>query len=162
MKFTIRPGLRQDAKAVHEMIVELAVFEKEPEAVSTTAEDLERDGFDENIFSLLIAEDEGGNTIGMALYFDMYSTWKGKMLYLDDLYVKEAYRGKGVGRGLIDELFRIAQREKHQIIKWNVLDWNTPALEFYKSLGAVLDTNWYGCKFYKNQIENFKFIDAGI
>jgi len=154
IKFTIRKATKADAAAAHQLIVELAVFEKEPDAVTNTVEQFTEDGFGEKpIYSLIVAESEEKQIVGMALYFYAYSTWKGKMLYLDDLIVTETWRHKGIGKKLVDELFVIAKQNNAKIVRWEVLDWNAPAIEFYKKLGAKIDKEWWACKFYESQIE---------
>jgi len=154
MEYTIRKATKADATAAHQLIVELAIFEKAPNAVTNTIEQFTKDGFGENpIYNLIVAETNNKQIVGMALYFYAYSTWKGKMLYLDDLIVTQSWRNKGIGKKLIDELFVIAKENNANIVKWEVLDWNTPAIEFYKKLGAKIDKEWWACKFYAPQIE---------
>jgi len=156
VKFEIRPAIPSDAAPTYELIRELALYEKALEAVTNPLEQYKKDAFDHKLFELIVAEEEGsGQILGMALYFMCYSTWKGKQLYLDDLVVKEAYRGNGVGQALIDELFAIAKNENVHCMRWQVLDWNTPAVEFYAKLGAKIDKEWWDCKFYREQIENY-------
>jgi len=156
MNVIIRKGTIDDVPIVHELIVELAIYENEPDAVDNTIAQLKEDGFGEKPFyKLLIAENEAQETLGMALYCYGYSTWKGKLLYLDDLIVREKYRRNGIGTKLISKLFEIAREEKMKFVKWEVLDWNEPAINLYKKLNARLDSEWIACKFDETQIKNF-------
>lgn len=153
---TIREGLREDLPAVLSMIKGLALFERAPDAVIVTLEELERDGFgDEPIFHFKIAEKEG-EVIGMALFYIGYSTWKGKLLYLDDLFVPEEHRGLGAGKMLLDAVIAFGQQVGAKCIKWQVLDWNEPAIEFYKKYGVEFDGEWIDCKLQWEQIKAFK------
>jgi L-amino acid N-acyltransferase YncA len=138
---TIRPALATDMPAVWALIYELAVYEKAPEEVKTTPASMIRDGFEleRPLFHCIVAEDEAKEIVGIALYYLAYSTWKGKMLYLDDLVV-------GLGQRLMDTLLSIAKNEKAQQMRWHVLDWNEPAIQFYEKLGANLDGEWITCK----------------
>jgi len=157
MKVQIRKATKKDAEQAHQLIIDLAIYENEPESVSNTLEQFTEDGFGENpVYNLLVADDMEAGVIGMALYVYSYSTWKGKMLFLDDLVINKKFRRKGIGSLLIEELFKIAKQEKVKIIKWEVLDWNEPAIKLYKKLGAVFDDKWLACKFYENQIDTFK------
>lgn len=156
LKFKIRPAIPADAAPTYELIRELALYEKALDAVTNSLEQYKNDAFEQDLFELIVAEEEeSGQILGMALYFMCYSTWKGKQLYLDDLVVKEAYRGNGIGQALIDELFAVAKKENVHCMRWQVLDWNTPAVEFYEKLGAKIDKEWWDCKFYRTQIENY-------
>lgn len=139
------------------LVKELAEFERAPEAVVNTEQMLLEDGFgDKSIYRVFVAEDYNTNEIvGMALYYTAYSTWKGKMLFLDDLVVTERYRRYGIGRKLINEFLKAAAHEGVNQIRWQVLDWNTPAIEFYKSLGATLDPEWINCSMTKPQISSY-------
>ena len=140
---TIRPGQKSDVPEILKLIHELAHFEKEPEAVKTTEEDLLRDGFsDTPFFHTLILEDEG-KVQGMALYFFNWSTWEGRpSLYLEDLYVRESGRGKGFGRSLLIKLAQIAVEKNCARFEWEVLDWNQKARDFYHQLGAKYMEGW--------------------
>jgi GNAT superfamily N-acetyltransferase len=138
----IRIATKNDMPSVLELIKELAVFEKEPEAVVVTAEDLVRDGFSENpLFECFVAE-EKNKIIGMALYYYRFSTWKGKTIHLEDLIVKEDKRGTGAGFALYTEIIKKGKAENVRRIEWNVLDWNTPAIDFYKKSGANVLKDW--------------------
>ena len=138
----IRIATKNDMPSVLELIQELAVFEKEPEAVVVTAEDLVRDGFSENpLFECFVAE-ENNEIIGMALYYYRFSTWKGKTIHLEDLIVKEDKRGTGAGFALYTEIIKKGKAENVRRIEWNVLDWNTPAIDFYKKSGANVLKDW--------------------
>ncbi len=138
----IRIATKNDMPSVLELIQELAVFEKEPEAVEVTAEDLVRDGFSENpLFECFVAE-EKNEIIGMALYYYRFSTWKGKTIHLEDLIVKEDKRGTGAGFALYTEIIKKGKAENVRRIEWNVLDWNTPAIDFYKKSGANVLKDW--------------------
>ena len=138
----IRNATKSDMPSVLELIKELAVFEKEPEAVVVTAEDLVRDGFSENpLFECFVAE-EKNKIIGMALYYYRFSTWKGKTIHLEDLIVKEDKRGTGAGFALYTEIIKKGKAENVRRIEWNVLDWNTPAIDFYKKSGANVLKDW--------------------
>jgi len=157
MNVHIRKATKDDAAKAHQLIIDLAIFENEPASVSNTLEQFIEDGFGENpAYHLLVADEINAGVIGMALYVYSYSTWKGKMLFLDDLVINEKFRRQGIGSLLIEELFNIAKREAVKIIKWEVLDWNEPAINLYKKLGAVFDDKWMACKFYENQINTFK------
>ncbi len=138
----IRKGEKKDMPSVLELIQELAIFEKEPDAVVVTVADLERDGFGEKpLFYTFIAELEG-NIVGMALYYYRYSTWKGKTIHLEDLIIKEEMRGSGLGFALYSEIIVQGKRDNVRRIEWNVLDWNTPAIDFYIKSGAKVLDDW--------------------
>lgn len=147
----IRRGTKNDMKAVLDLIQELAIFEKEPDAVVVTVADLERDGFGENpLFYTFVAEVEGDSSdseqanqiVGMALYYYRYSTWKGRTIHLEDLIVKEKMRGSGLGLALYTKIIEQGKADNVRRIEWNVLDWNTPAIDFYKKSGAKILADW--------------------
>jgi GNAT superfamily N-acetyltransferase len=143
----IRKATPTDMPAVWQLIYELAVYENAPEQVTTTPEQMVVDGFGEKpLFECLVAENEEKEVVAIALYYFSYSTWKGKMLYLDDLVVTEKARRHGLGWKLIHELMEIAKAEKANLIRWQVLDWNIPAIRFYEKLGAQMDGEWINCK----------------
>lgn len=132
----IRKATPNDMPSVLALIEELAVFEKEPEAVVVTVDDLIRDGFSNNpLFYCFVAEVDK-QIIGIALYYYRYSTWKGKTIHLEDLIVKADQRGTGAGFALYSEIIRQGKRDNVRRIEWAVLDWNTPAIEFYKKNGC--------------------------
>ncbi len=137
----IREAKKEDVAAIHGMIVELAVFEKAPNEVSNTPEQLKIDLFDDKICSAWVAEIEG-KIAGFALYYISYSTWKGRSLYLEDFYVKPDYRRLKLGDKLFDKIVEIAKELKVRRMDWQVLDWNQGAIEFYKKKNAVLDPEW--------------------
>lgn len=128
--------------AVLGLIQELAIFEKEPDAVVVTVADLERDGFGANpLFEVFVAE-LNNEIIGMALFYYRYSTWKGKTIHLEDLIVREAYRGTGAGSALYREVMHYAKAQNLRRVEWAVLDWNTPAINFYEKSGAKVFDDW--------------------
>ncbi|MFI0426192.1 MAG: GNAT family N-acetyltransferase [Flavobacterium sp.] len=138
----IRKAFKKDMPSVLELIQELAIFEKEPDAVVVTADDLVRDGFSENpLFQCFVAEVDS-EIIGMALFYYRYSTWKGKTIHLEDLIVKENKRGTGAGFALYKEIIKQGKAENVRRIEWNVLDWNTPAIDFYEKSGAKVLSDW--------------------
>jgi GNAT superfamily N-acetyltransferase len=142
MKFSIRKGVKKDAVSILKLIHELAVFENEPEAVEITVEDLEKDGFGEHpLFQVLVAEQDE-EIVGMALYYNRYSTWKGKTIHLEDLIVKSSMRGKNIGGALYESVLKQGYEEKVRRVEWVVLDWNTPARDFYINSGAKILHGW--------------------
>jgi len=141
----IRKGIPEDMKAVLGLIQELAIFEKEPEAVVISEKDLIRDGFgDTPLFHVFVAELESNpkEIVGIALYYYRYSTWKGKTIHLEDLVVKQSMRNNGIGNALYSEIIKQAKKDCVRRIDWNVLDWNTNAIEFYKKSGAKVLDDW--------------------
>jgi GNAT superfamily N-acetyltransferase len=140
---SIRPATTQDARLILEFIRDLAEYERAPDAAVATESDLLRDGFGPNPkFQCVIAE-WGGQPAGFAFYFYNYSTWQGRPgLYLEDLFVRPQYRGKSIGKALLVHLAQVAVRENCGRFQWQVLDWNTPAIQFYESLGAKKLTEW--------------------
>ncbi len=151
----IRKATKNDMPSVLELIQELATFEKEPDAVVVTVDDLIRDGFSENpLFQCFVAEVEN-EIIGMALYYYRYSTWKGKTIHLEDLIVKENKRGTGAGFALYKEIIKQGKAKNVRRIEWNVLDWNTPAIDFYEKSGAKVLGDWRVVHMDENGIKNF-------
>ena len=142
----IRKGKKEDLPVVLDLIRELALFEKASEQVTNTIKEMEADGFGKTpVFNFYVAELEK-QIVGMAVYFVKYSTWKGKGLYLDDLFVTEKHRSKGIGKKLFDQIITEAKKINAKQLHWQVLDWNTPAIEFYKKYGATIDAEWLDCK----------------
>ena len=142
MPIIIRESVREDVPAMFELIKELALYEKAPEQVINTVEQMYLDGFGENpIFGTIVSEVDG-LVVGMALYYFRYSTWKGKRLYLEDLIVSETMRGKGLGEKLLEATIEQARKTACTGLMWQVLDWNEPAINFYKKFGARFDEEW--------------------
>ncbi len=138
----IRPATVTDAPLLLKFIRELAEYERQPNAVVIKEDTLIKDGFESQPkFRALIA-DWGGQAIGYALFFGFYSSWKGPGIFLEDLFVREAFRGRGIGRALLSEVARVARQEGSVGIRWEVLDWNESAIKFYKSLGAEFLDDW--------------------
>ncbi|KLT68074.1 MULTISPECIES: GNAT family N-acetyltransferase [Flavobacterium] len=151
----IRKGNPEDMKSVLGLIQELAVFEKEPEAVTITEDDLIRDGFGTNpLFHVFVAEVEN-EIVGIALYYYRYSTWKGKTIHLEDLIVKDKMRGSGLGFALYSEIMRQGKRDQVRRVEWNVLDWNTPAVKFYENSGAKILDGWQVVQMDEDGINSF-------
>ena len=151
----IRKGTIADMPSVLNLIKELAIFEKEPDAVVVTVDDLIRDGFSENpLFHCFVAEVDS-EIIGIALYYYRYSTWKGKTIHLEDLIVKENKRGTGAGFALYKEIIRQGKQDKVRRIEWAVLDWNTPAIEFYQKTGAKVLDDWRVAQMDEHRIDKF-------
>jgi len=146
MNFIIRKGEKKDMPSVLDLIIELAVFEKEPNAVKISVEDLVKNGRKENpSFYTFVAEIDR-EIVGMALFYDRFSTWDGPSLHLEDLIVTEKFRGNGIGKALYDKVLEFALQQGIQRVEWVVLDWNTPAIEFYKSTGAIMLKDWNICQ----------------
>ena len=138
----VREALKSDMPQVLELIIELAIFEKEPDAVEISVEDLEREGFGENpLFTCFVAELDG-EIVGAALVYYRFSTWKGRTLHLEDLIVKEAQRGKGIGEALYKQVMQFAYDRGLKRVAWDVLDWNTGAIRFYERSGANVLKTW--------------------
>jgi GNAT superfamily N-acetyltransferase len=141
--YHLRRGREADLPRVLALIQELAVYERAPHEVTNTLDMMRHDGFGPApIFGFFVLE-SGGELLGLALYYTAYSTWKGRMLYLEDLVVTEAARRGGYGRLLFDAVVAEARRTGAQRLKWQVLNWNEPAIAFYKKLGANLDPEWF-------------------
>lgn len=142
MDYTIRTATKEDMPAVLGLIKELAVFEKEPDAVEVTIEDLQQDGFGEHpAFHCFVAEVDS-KIEGIALIYNRYSTWKGKAIHLEDLIVSQAMRGSGLGTALLDEVIKYAHALGVKRVNWEVLDWNEPAITFYENKGANVMREW--------------------
>lgn len=138
----IRPATVDDAALLRSMILELAEYERELECVSIREEDLVQGGFGENpCFRSLIAE-WGGEPVGYAVFFGYFSTWVGRGLFLEDLFVRESFRGRGIGTALLASVARLAIAEKCYGIHWEVLHWNENAIEMYKALGGEFRDKW--------------------
>lgn len=144
-KIVIRRSVREDCPGILELIRELALFERAPHEVTVTIEHFEESGFGTNpVWWAFVAETDG-EVSGFALYYIRYSTWKGQRMYLEDLIVTEKMRGKGIGQLLFDELFKEAKAKQLHGIVWQVLEWNEPAIKFYKKLNASFDAEWVNC-----------------
>ncbi|RTE55285.1 GNAT family N-acetyltransferase [Arenibacter aquaticus] len=142
MKYSIRDAQASDMAQVHKLIKELAVFEKEADAVEVTVDDLIRDGFGSNkLFHCYLAEVDD-EVVGMALLYPRYSTWKGPIIHLEDLIVTASMRGSGLGAALLTKVVEYGQQLGVKRISWEVLDWNDPAIAFYESKGANVLRDW--------------------
>lgn len=154
VEMKIRTGSRSDLPKVLELIKELALFEKASDQVSNTLERMENDGFGPNpIYGFFVAE-LTGNIVGLSLYYYRYSTWKGKRLYLEDIIVTEKERGRGLGKLLFERTMKFSLEQNCTGMMWQVLDWNEPAVNFYKKYEAKLDNEWINCHLEREQISN--------
>lgn len=155
MSFTIRKGVEKDMQSVHNLITELAVFEKEPEAVEITVNNLIEDGFSENPkFNIFVAEEEN-TIIGIALFYERYSTWKGKTIHLEDLIVTKNRQKIGAGKALYTAVLKYAFDNDFNRVAWEVIDWNKNAIEFYKSTGATYLNDWSVVQMNKENLAKF-------
>lgn len=161
MNISIRKGKKSDLPQVLMLIKELALYEKAPEEVTLTITDFERDFKAEHpLFNFFVAESKSaekskkGSIAGIALYYYGYSTWKGKRMYLDDIVVTEKLRGKGIGKLLFDKIVNEAKKNKVKQIMWQVLEWNKPAINFYKKYNSILDPEWITGKLNEEQLMN--------
>ncbi|MEO5675666.1 MAG: GNAT family N-acetyltransferase [Chitinophagales bacterium] len=153
MNIIIRKAEPGDVAAIHALIRELAEYEKFPSAVVTTESTMMRDGFgSEKIFDALVS-DLDGRIIGTAIYYTGYSTWKGRLIYLEDLVVLGEFRRSGIGKMLFDELINIAVNTSACQLRWQVLDWNTTAINFYKKYNASFENEWISCRLEKEELE---------
>lgn len=155
MSFIVRNAVEKDMQSVLDLITELAVFEKEPDAVEITVEDLLRDGFSENPkFKLFVAEQEN-KIIGIALFYERYSTWKGRSIHLEDLIVTKEKQKIGAGKALYTAVLKYAHNNNFNRVAWEVIDWNTNAVEFYKSTGATYLNDWSVVQMNKENLSKF-------
>src|SRR6187431_532637 len=151
-KTIIREGKKNDLPRVLDLIRELAEFEKAPHEVTNTVERMEQDGFGPDpVYGFFVAETDKG-IVGLSLYYWRYSTWKGTRLYLEDIIVTESERGKSIGKELFDRTMQHALDQNCTGMMWQVLDWNEPAINFYKKYGAKLDEEWTNCTLEESQI----------
>jgi GNAT superfamily N-acetyltransferase len=142
MATTIRPATRADVPQILAFIRALATYERAPEAVTTTEASLERDGFGPNPFYFCLIAEHNGQAAGYAIYFFIYSTWVGPGIYLEDIFVEPELRGLGIGKALLERVAAIAVENSCQRLQWAVLDWNTPAIDFYRSMGGDFLDEW--------------------
>ncbi len=146
MSITIRNAVKEDCNRMMELVTELAVYEKAPDEVTVTYEHFVESGFGKNPVWWAFVAELDGKVEGFALYYIRYSTWKGQRLYLEDLLVTEKLRGKGLGKLLFDRLIEECNQKKYSGMAWQVLDWNEPAINFYKKCeGVNIDGGWLNC-----------------
>tara|TARA_R110000822_G_scaffold6493_8_gene27503 strand:+ start:100 stop:579 length:480 start_codon:yes stop_codon:yes gene_type:complete len=155
MGFKVRLGQKEDMQAVFNLITELAVFEKEPDAVEITVTDLVRDGFSKTPkFKVFVAEQEN-NIIGIALFYERFSTWKGRTIHLEDLIVTKSKQKIGAGKALYTAVLKHAYDNNFNRVAWEVIDWNTNAIDFYKSTGATYLHDWSVVQMNKENLAKF-------
>ncbi len=144
---TLRPAVSADAQLILQYIRELAEYEREPEAAVATEADLQRHAFSEHPLVKVTLAEWDGESAGFALWFLNFSTWEGRPgIYLEDLFVRPAFRGHGIGKALLKHLAATALEQGWSRVSWQVLDWNTPAIDFYEALGAKLMRPWLNCR----------------
>ena len=151
MEIKIRKAVRKDCVRMMELIQELATYEKAPDEVTVSLSHFEESGFGANPVWWAFVAEVSGVVVGMALYYVRYSTWKGQRMYLEDILVTEEMRGKKIGSLLFDALIEEAKDKKFMGMNWQVLDWNEPAINFYKKYNASFDPEWLNCSISFNQ-----------
>ena len=152
MDITIRKGTKKDLPATLRLIKELANYENAEKEVTITLEDLQRDGFGKRPYYWFLVAEENKQIVGLSFYWIRYSTWKGKFLFLEDFIISEKYRKHGIGSRLFEATIKICQELKLNGMTWQVLDWNTPAINFYKKYNADISNSWLNGKLTKKQI----------
>lgn len=150
MEISIRKAKPGDLPAVHSLVRDLAVYERAEHEFIASLKEYQED-FKAGIFEALVAENDAV-VVGMALYYMTYSTWKGRMLYLEDFVIRESHRGRGIGRLLFDGFLKEARENGCRLVKWQVLDWNEPALNFYRKYDAIIEKNWWNGKIFFKEI----------
>ena len=145
MAITIRRAVKEDCERLLELVKELALYEKAPQEVTVTLDHFIESGFCANPVWWAFVAEEDGLVQGFALYYVRYSTWKGQRMYLEDILVTEQARGRGIGKLLFDQLIVEAKERKFNGIVWQVLEWNEPAINFYKKYNASFDPEWVNC-----------------
>lgn len=148
MNITIRRAVKEDCPRLLELIRELAVYERAADQVTVTLEHFVESGFGKDPVWWTFVAEENGVILGFALYYIRYSTWKGQAMYLEDILVTESARKKGIGKLLFDRLIEEAKEKKFNRIIWQVLEWNEPAIHFYKKYNADFDAEWLNCSIY--------------
>lgn len=152
-ELVIRKGTENDIEAALNLVKELAAYEKAPNEVEVTISEMKNWGFgNEKVFDFFVAT-KNNVVVGMALYYYKYSTWKGKCLFLEDIIVTEKMRGKKIGKLLFDEVVKVAKKEKVRRLEWQVLEWNEPAINFYKKYNSNFDAEWINCKLTNHDLE---------
>lgn len=146
MKINIRPATVLDIPAIHDLVRDLAIYEHAEKELTATVEDYLKD-FEAKYFEVLVAE-MNTEIVGMTLYYKTYSTWKGRMLYLEDFVVKESHRKMGIGQMLFDGFLNEAKSLDCRLVKWQVLDWNQPAISFYEKNKATIEKGWWNGKIF--------------
>lgn len=154
MSIEIRKGIEADIADALNLVKELAAYEKAPDEVEVSPKEMLDWGFGaDKQFDFFVATDNNV-IVGLALYYFKYSTWKGKCLFLEDIIVTESKRGKGLGKLLFDKVVEVSKEMNVRRMEWQVLDWNEPAIEFYKKYNATLDGEWVNCKLINHQLKN--------
>ncbi len=146
MATIIRKATEDDIPEIHELVRELAEYERGLHKVTTTPESYLKD-FKKKVFDAFVADNDG-EVVGMALYFLVFSTWRGRMLYLEDFVVRESARRSGIGAMLFNAFMDEAKKQEVALVKWQVLEWNEPAINFYKKYDTDFDAEWLDCKIY--------------
>jgi len=154
METIIRKATATDLKLVLKLIQELAEFEKEPLAVTLTLKEL-KDNYNERLFECFVAENKEKEIVGMALFYNRYSTWKGKTIHLEDLIVNQKFRGNGIGKALLNHVITEAKKQNVRRVEWAVLNWNTPAIDFYEKVGAKIMKDWFVVQLDEKGIKNY-------
>jgi GNAT superfamily N-acetyltransferase len=152
MNISIREATEADFPSILFLIKELAEFEKAPEKVTNTVEQMKKE---KDYFQGYVAETDDKEIVGMAVYYFVYYTWVGKSIYLEDIFVKDSYRGKKIGFELMKKIFETAKSENCKRIRWQVLNWNSTAIEMYRKLGAEVSYEWLNCTVEADGIRDF-------
>lgn len=159
MKLNIRKGVKTDLPSVLKLIKELADYEKAKDQVSITLKELEEDGFGERPWYWFLVAEKNNQIIGLSFYWIRYSTWKGKFLFLEDFVIKEEYKRQGIGSKLFEETIKVCKKSNLNGMIWQVLDWNTPAINFYKKYNANISNEWLNGKLTKKQIDEISCLE---
>ena len=158
MEMTIRKGLKTDLPTTLELIRELADYENALNQVTITLEELEKDGFGESPSYWFLVAEKNTEIIGLSFYWIRYSTWKGKFLFLEDFVIKKEYRNQGIGSKLFEETIKVSKKLNLNGMIWQVLDWNIPAINFYKKYNANISKEWLNGKLTKKQIDEMSCV----
>jgi GNAT superfamily N-acetyltransferase len=153
MEFLLRKAEIRDVAGILKLIKELAVYERASDEVEVTEADLQNDLFGYKPIIECIVAESSSVIVGISVYYEKYSTWKGRCLYLEDIIVTSQYRGYGIGKALFNAVSKVAKTQNYGRMEWQVLEWNSQAIEFYKNFDAFIDPEWYNCKFTREQLQ---------